>query len=476
MKRTSNHLSTSALINAILFNCLIAATVSQGQSFKCFVLNPPEQVLDSVKTVAIVDFGLTTRYASDGRPTSGKVGSLDKILGTIEKVADAKKGQNYFPDSGKKLADLVVAALLEEDRGIKEVGSGFLGLGKKEGKSFQQTARTNVFTVVERTRMDQVMQELQLGQTGLVDEAQAAQVGRMLGADAIITGNVGVSCEDEWVKEKRTEKKKTVEVNCEKRTANVSASVRITHVETGRLMGSKEASHKQELKKCEGDFGAALPPPEATVDVCLQAVAAELVNYFAPRFVQQKMELVEAEGPDFKRYLDAAEDAIDRYDLDTAYLQYTAMAEKDPYNAAVIYNLGVLNEAVSNFSKAQQLYGMAAKLQSTESRYTKAQSRVAKQVVFWEKLQVLGLDLQEYDFNVSADQVKSATAKKILINGKNSDRFEVKAGPDLNSETLVRVPGGIELEVVDSGGEWYKIRLLDGRDGYFLKRNAKFIK
>ncbi len=476
MKHISTHLSGFIWIAVISLAFIFAPSSGRAQSFKCFVLTPPEQVLDSVKTVAIADFSLTTRYASDGRPTSGKAGSLDKILGTIEKVADAKKGQNYFPDSGKKLADLVVAALLEEDRGIKDVGSGFLGLRKKEGKSFQQGARTNVFTVVERTRMEQVMQELQLGQTGMIDEAQAAQVGRMLGADAIITGNVSVSCEDEWVKEKRTEKKKTVEVNCEKRTANVSASIRITHVETGRLMGSKEASHKQELKKCEGDFGAALPPPEATVDVCLQAVAAELVNYFAPRFVQQKMELVDAEGPDFKRYLDAAEAAIDRYDLDTAYLQYTAMAEKDPYNAAVLYNLGVLNEAVSNYSKAQQFYGMAAKLKSTESRYTKAQSRVAKQVAFWEKLQVLGLGLEEYAFNVTADQVRAATAKKIVINGNSSDRFEVKAGPDLNSETLVRVPGGIEFEVIDSGGEWYKIRLLDGRDGYFLKRNAKFIK
>ena len=62
------------------------------------------------------------------------------------------------------------------------------------------------------------------------------------------------------------------------------------------------------------------------------------------------------------------------------------------------------------------------------------------------------------------------------IHGKSTDRWDVKAQPEVNSETLLRVPGEIELDVIDSGGDWYKVRLLDGREGYFLKKNARFIK
>jgi hypothetical protein len=472
---TNRGLIATLFLSALILFISIPA-LTRAQSFRCFVLMPPEQLLDSVKTVAVADFDAGTRYMAESKPASGKQKSLDKILSTIEKVADDKKDQQLFTDSGKKLADLIIAGLLEEDRGVREVGSGFLGLGKKEGRSFQQGARTNVFTVVERARIDQVMEELKLSQTGLIDESQATQVGRMLGADAILTGNVSVSCDDKWVTETKTENKKQVQVKCNKRVANASATIRIVHVETGQLIGSKEASHKIELKKCDGDYGSALPTPEVTVDNCLQVVAGKLVDYFAPRFSEQKLEMAKVECGDCKRFIDAAEDAIDRYDLNTAYLQYAALAERDSYNHAVLYNIGVLHEAVGNYGRAQQQYAMASKLKSAEDRYAKAQTRVAKQIDFWDKLGSLGLTIEEYDFNVSAEKMQSATAKKILINGKSSDRYEVKAAADLSSQTLVRVPGGIELEVIDSGGEWYKIRLLDGRDGYFLKRDAKFIK
>jgi hypothetical protein len=468
MKRSAHYACFCCILMLFLMNFSTPA-----QNIKCFVLKPPAQLLENVKTIAVADFTINTRYVTDE-----KLGNktIDKILNVIDKTQDAKRQNAYFQDSGKKLADYIIAGLVDDRRGVHDVGSGFLGLGKKDGRSFIPGVRTNVFTVIERTHMDQILEEMKLAQTGLIDENQAVQVGKMLGADAIITGTVNVAVSDDWIKEKRTTKNKTTEVNCQQRNAKVTATIRISRVETAELMGSKDANNSQAVKKCEGDYSSAMPPAEATVDICLKAVAGELVDYFVPKFDQQKFEFAKVEGDDFKRFVEPAKDALDAYDIKNVYLQYAAIIERDPYNHAALYNLGVLYEMVGSYDKAVKQYEMSRKLKSQEERYVKACTRATQSLELEKLLRNLGVVAEEYNFTISQEQLQSATSKKIIINGKSTDRWEVKAEPDPGSETLVRVPGEIELEVVDSGGDWYKVKLLDGREGYFLKKNARFIK
>src|SRR5574341_647791 len=158
---------------------MAAPAMIHAQNLKCFILTPPEQLLEGVKQVAITDLSVTTSFQADDPPGREKKG----ITGLFEKLSEAGKAPQRFADSGTKLTDMMIALLLQDKRGIEAVGSGFLGLSSKEGKSFQSGARTNVFSVVERSRMQQVMNELQLGQSGAINEAQAAQVGQLLGVD-----------------------------------------------------------------------------------------------------------------------------------------------------------------------------------------------------------------------------------------------------------------------------------------------------
>jgi hypothetical protein len=69
-----------------------------------------------------------------------------------------------------------------------------------------------------------------------------------------------------------------------------------------------------------------------------------------------------------------------------------------------------------------------------------------------------------------------ATAPKIQLNGSGSDRIAIKAASDPASQTLVKVPGEIELELVAAAGDWYKVKLLDGREGYLARKDAKVLK
>ena len=40
-----------------------------AQSLKCFILAPPEQLLDGVKRIAITDFTVTSSYHADDPPS-----------------------------------------------------------------------------------------------------------------------------------------------------------------------------------------------------------------------------------------------------------------------------------------------------------------------------------------------------------------------------------------------------------------------
>ncbi len=462
-----------------ILTCFWWSGEAGAQDLKCFILTPPDQVMEGVRQVAIADFAVTSRQESESKPAGKK--NIDKILGTIEKVASSGKqeGPQPFADAGKKLADLLIAKMVEADRGITSVGSGFLGMKRKEGRNFQNGARTNVFVLVERQRMDQILEEMKLGQSGLVDESQAAQVGKLLGVEAIITGQVNAAVKDSWDSETRTRKKGKVEekydVWCNKRVASVTANIRIVNVETGQLIGTKDATNKQEAKNCDGDYSKALPPADQTIDLCLQAVANELINYFMPHFEAKKFEFAKIESREYKRQADLAKKSIEEYDLQMAFVNFSAILEQDPYNHATLYNLGLLHEVVGNYQRAVEKYKTAATLISKEDKYRKALQRVEKQEKYWELLKALGLELKEHDFTASAAEVAAAVIPKIQIVGSGSDRAEVYEKPDASSKVLLRVPGGIELEVTAKEGNWYQVKLLDGRQAYVTKENAKML-
>lgn len=53
-----------------------------------------------------------------------------------------------------------------------------------------QLVQAGDFTVVERSRLQSLLQEQDLGQSGRVDASTAAEIGRLLGVQAIVTGSI----------------------------------------------------------------------------------------------------------------------------------------------------------------------------------------------------------------------------------------------------------------------------------------------
>lgn len=55
---------------------------------------------------------------------------------------------------------------------------------------FQKYLLDQGYNVIERTKLDAIMHEQKLGQTGLISSKSAKEIGRMLGVDALIMGQV----------------------------------------------------------------------------------------------------------------------------------------------------------------------------------------------------------------------------------------------------------------------------------------------
>ena len=100
-----------------------------------------------------------------------------------------------------------------------------------------ELVKTKKFRMIERDRIDVLLQEIKLQQTGLVDAAAAAQVGKQLGAQAYIFGSVvSVSARDEWRSVKFAEKTT--------RWVDVEAEVKLVDIQTGEMLASGRAVGK----------------------------------------------------------------------------------------------------------------------------------------------------------------------------------------------------------------------------------------
>jgi curli biogenesis system outer membrane secretion channel CsgG len=99
------------------------------------------------------------------------------------------------------------------------------------------------YTVIERSRIAEILQEQNLGTAGRIDSSTAAQVGHLLGADAVIIGSV--------TRFNLNEEGGSVSIlgfggNNRTRKAQVALTARIVNTTTGEIMNVAESSAETE--------------------------------------------------------------------------------------------------------------------------------------------------------------------------------------------------------------------------------------
>jgi curli biogenesis system outer membrane secretion channel CsgG len=88
-----------------------------------------------------------------------------------------------------------------------------------------EITKTGKFIVIDRQKLDKLMDEQKLGQTGAIDPATAAKMGKILGLNAIVTGaisNYGVSQQGT--------------VLSKSQVVDVTIDIRVVDVESGQVL------------------------------------------------------------------------------------------------------------------------------------------------------------------------------------------------------------------------------------------------
>ena len=136
--------------------------------------------------------------------------------------------------------------------------------------------KTNKIRLVERSRVDTVLKEITLGQTGIIDAAKASQAGKQLGAQQVILGSiVALSIREEGRSVKIAEKTT--------RWVEIEAEARLVDVETGELLAAGKASNKvssAEKHAFGGKIGK-LATPESLVQQALEGLGEKLAKDLA---------------------------------------------------------------------------------------------------------------------------------------------------------------------------------------------------
>jgi tetratricopeptide (TPR) repeat protein len=405
-------------------------------------LQPPEQVLVGVKKIAVLNFKASYGFT----------------------LADHSVQSNSFSDH-------LTQALLDKGRGITDVKAGLFS--KKEGKTYLSGARTDIYTLIGREELDQILKEQNLGASGLVDETQAASIGKLLGADAIVVGDIVSSSSDEpsITSEYNPSSKHSANVSCLTRTAATTVNMKVISVTTGAILFTKEAKTTAKNQKCGSDISK-METALSLIDQCLVAASAELANGIAPHFVESKFALKDVDAKAFKDRANKARDNAASGKVDEAYVLYAAILSDDPYNDAVMFNMGVLNEIVGNYEDAQGFYQKAFGVRRDDD-YSKALDHCKRMNEFNQSLAQIGIVVEKHTFNVTDAEMSGATSERVKVKGGGGDRIALYTSADQGSPVVVKVPGGMELEVVERAGDWVKVKTFDGKIAFVRRDDCR---
>ena len=135
---------------------------------------------------------------------------------------------------------------------------------------------TNKIRLIERSRVDAVLKEINLGQTGAIDSATASRAGKQLGAQEVIVGSiVALSI--------REEGRSVLIATKTDRWVEIEAEARIIDVETGEILAAGKAINKVKSaeKHAFGGKTGKLATPESMVQQAMEGLGEKLAKSLA---------------------------------------------------------------------------------------------------------------------------------------------------------------------------------------------------
>jgi curli biogenesis system outer membrane secretion channel CsgG len=247
-------------------------------------------------------------------------------------------------------------------------------------------APTRYYNLMERSHMDQIMAEHRLAQTEYADPDKAIELGKILNADYIITGEVNAfSVEDQNTFE-REERSRIVgyyvdhkgirrpriqvyfvDVPVKIREATVSASFRMVNVETSRIIVGESKTLNSKKRGYGSDGIASLPSRDSLLTNLTDQITDYFTTLIAPYPVQDTRRLEKGKTDKCKEGFRLARSGL--WEEATAAWEESLQVRLDdpaPYN-----NLGVSAEMRGDYEKACEYYSRALSMEPKNELYMK---------------------------------------------------------------------------------------------------------
>ncbi|WP_303318512.1 CsgG/HfaB family protein [Flavivirga abyssicola] len=417
----------------IFFNYNICSAQLFKTTLNTSLLSPAEKDIGNVKRIAVLDF---------------------------ENIS-SEEYKNAGIDIGSKLADYISISLLKEYRG-------------KNQNCFIEGARTDIYSIVEREELQRVLEEKEL-ELGQLSDTEIISIGQVLGVDAIILGNVSYSSTDERDHSSyRSDEGKLINTHTLKRTTSAEARMKILLVSTGEIIGqtSGRSSVSDTTKGGTRPNNNAVMAPSKLAEYACERIARQFANYIAPYYYSYTFTFEKVKHKKLKERVKDANEFLRLREIDKAYEMYDAIYEVDPYNAELVFNMGILNEVVGNYEKAKAFYSVAVNMNPDKEPYVKGLRRAEDNILLTKDLYNMGIEIYPYEFKKGSKE--NLLIERIKIKGSRSKRKIAYSNPDEKSEILGQFPGGLELDLLEriDKEKWIAVKLPNGEKGYFKGKDV----
>lgn len=240
----------------------------------------------------------------------------------------------------------------------------------------QRIDRKRYFTLLSRKDMSKVLKEQKLQSSELIDEKTTARVGKLIGAQAIISGDIAsANAESSHYYENRKsctkydkEKDECIRyrhyrIRCDTTQASVSASMNIVDVENGTVIYGDTLSREYSANSCDFSTYRVLSKGQA-LSRLTSSIAKAFVYKLTPNYIYFDVTLLDSLD------IDATSEEEEKLSNALKYVEYARydkakkildelMDAFDGQSYVVAYDLGVVNEATGKFNDAQEFYQMA---------------------------------------------------------------------------------------------------------------------
>jgi len=141
------------------------------------------------------------------------------------------------------------------------------------------------FEILDRQNLARIMTEHSLSETGIIDESTAAEIGKIIGTEALVFGRIQTDQYQEDLKEGKPYKDKkgrTHQINTRTGSYRVAANLQVIDIQTARILAVKNLSAVQTATSIADRKEPKSIDRNALYARCLKKISQQFIRMVAP--------------------------------------------------------------------------------------------------------------------------------------------------------------------------------------------------